>query len=279
MQSNQRRKLLIITLLLTLLIVWDTTLGPDAEYWAVRPMRADPPALPPSARPAGSMRVLFIGNSFTRYWGGQVLIGTRMAMSSPAWREKPPIYEQSTANGWDLQEHFGEGRALARIREGNWDYVFLQEHSERPLDDRESFFKYARRFDAEIKKSGAKTVLFMTWAKENEAGKQKALAEAYNALGRELGAAVVPVGLAFQQSLAERPDLRMHDLDGKHPSAAGSYLTACCFYSFLYGRSPTGLQRTIYDRGNEWLAMDEKDALFLQDLAYRVIVGKQEKAP
>src|SRR5947209_7209969 len=74
MPPDRRRKLLIVTMLLSVLIAWDTTLGPDSGAWAVRAMRADPPKLPPSERPAGSMRVLFIGNSFTRYWGGQVLI-------------------------------------------------------------------------------------------------------------------------------------------------------------------------------------------------------------
>ena len=276
MTSGRRQKLLIVSLFLALLVLWDTTLGPDAPYFGLRPTRPDPPKLLPSVRKPGYMRVLFIGNSFTRYWGGQVLIGTRLAMSSPNWRDRPPIYEQSTGNGATLADHWKRGLALARIREGNWDYVVLQDHSEGPLADRAAFYKYARLFDAEIKKAGAKTLLFMTWAKLNKPQEQPGIASAYNALGRELGAEVVPVGVAFRDALVERPGLKMYDADLKHPSPAGSYLTACCFYSFLYGRPPTRLDRVIHDEGGkQWLTVGEADALFLQDLAYRTVTANK----
>ena len=266
---RRSRKLLLVTLLAACVVMWDTALGPESGYWRTPPMRADPPKLSPRERPLGSLRVLFIGNSFTRYWGGQVLIGTRMATSWPGWRERPPIYEQSTGVGMDLQEHWHYGRALERIREGNWDFVVLQEHSEGPLKHHASFVKYATLFDGEIKKAGAKTVLFMTWAKAREPQMQPALATAYETLGRELGVDVVPVGIAFQAALKGRPGLKLHDADGKHPSPAGSYLTACCFYSYFYGRSPIGLSRTIYDGAREWLTMNETDALYLQELSYQ----------
>jgi hypothetical protein len=272
MPPRRRRSLLLITLLLATVTAWDTTLGPDAGYWGVRLVRPDPPPLSPRARPAGAMRVLFIGNSFTRYWGGQVLIGTELALSSPAGRERTPIYEQSTANGYDFQDHWREGQAVARIREGNWDYVVLQEHSEGPLDDRDSFFKYARLFDADVTRVGAKTVFFMTWAKKHQPQRQAAIAAAYNDLARELGARVVPVGLAFQAALAERPSLKLYDADGKHPSEAGSYLTACCFYSFFYGKSAQGLRHQFDDRGKVWLDVSDADAEFLQDVAYRTVM-------
>jgi hypothetical protein len=224
------------------------------------------------------MRVLFIGNSFTRFWGGQVLIGEQIALSSPAGQARPPIYEQSTYNGWDLQEHWTRGKAVQRIREGNWDYVVLQEHSEGPLLQRDAFVHYAKEFDAEIRRVGARTVLFMTWAKVGEPELQREVADAYEALGAELNAPVVPVGWAFADALARRPELRLHDGDGKHPSPAGSYLTACCFYRFLYGQSPRGLRRTIYDHATEWLVVSEADALFLQDVADRVVGAKERPA-
>jgi hypothetical protein len=278
MTIRRRRKLLVAALVVAALFVWDTALGPDSGYWGIPAMRADPPKLPPEARPAGSMRVLFIGNSFTRYWGGQVLIGTKLAMSSPRWQERPPIYEQSTGNGMDLQDHWQHGRAVERIREGNWDYVVLQDFSDGPLNRRGAFFQYGKLLDGEIRKAGAKTVLFMTWSHAEDPKKQARLAEAYNALGHELGAEVVPVGLAFQEALTGRPELKLLEVDGKHPTRAGSYLTACCFYSFFYRRSPVGLSRTIYDRGKEWLVLNEDDALYLQELSFRMISSAPARA-
>lgn len=266
---HRSQTLWLAALLAMGVIGWDTALGPESGYWRSQPTWIDPRPLPPSARPAGGLRVLFIGNSFTGYWGGQVLIGTKIATSWPGWPERPPMYEQSTGSGMDLEEHWRWGRAVGRIREGNWDYVVLQDHSEGPLTRRQAFFRYARLFDLEIKKVGAKTVLFMTWSKKQEPEMQSALAEAYRLLGREINAEVVPVGLAFERAGAGRPALELHDVDGKHPSRAGSYLTACCFYRYFYGRSPVGLCRTIQDGAREWIAMDETDALYLQEIADR----------
>ena len=273
MKPGRRRKLLIATLFLALLALWDTTLGPDAGYWGIRITRRDPAPFPASIRKPGSMRVLFIGNSFTRYWGGQVLIGTKLAMSSPNWRDlPPPIYEQSTSNGATLKDHWINEKAVARIREGNWDYVVLQDHSEGATLHRDEFIKYATLLNQEIKKAGAKTLLFMTWPKAREPAKLAELAGAYEDLGRALGAQVVPVGWAFRESTIEKPSLNLYDADGKHPSAAGSYLTACCFYSCFYGKPPMYLDRIIRDeRGKQWLAVTESEALFLQDLAFRTV--------
>ncbi len=199
-----------------------------------------------------------------------------MATSCPGWRDRPPIYEQSTGAGMDLEEHWKYGRALERIREGNWDYVVLQDHSEGPVKHPALFTKYATLFDGEIKKARAKTVLFMTWAKEKEQQIQPVLTKSYRSLGQKLGTDVVPVGIAFQEAMKGRPALKMYEADGKHPSAAGSYLTACCFYSYFYHRSPVGLSRTIYDGAREWLTIDEMDALYLQEIAYRTVAAVAE---
>jgi hypothetical protein len=265
-----------MAIVLVMPVAWDSTLGPNSNYWKVQAIRGDPPRLPPSSRPPGTLRVLFIGNSLTRYWGGLSLIETSLALSHDATATNPPIFEQTTANGFDLQEHWDLKKAVARIREGNWDYVVLQDHSEGPLRRPEAFADYARRFDAEIKKVGAKTVLFMTWSRVEEPQQQLKIAEAYLDLGRQLNAAVVPVGLAFREAASGRRSLQLYELDGKHPSMAGSYLTACCFYSFFYGQSPAGLTAVARDRWKEWLTVAEPDARYLQDVAYRVVAPKPQ---
>jgi len=66
------------------------------------------------------------------------------------------------------------------------------------------------------------------------------ISAAYTALGYELGIPVVPVGLAFQMSLAQHPELKLHIADKVHPSPVGTYLAACTLYAALYGESPVG---------------------------------------
>jgi hypothetical protein len=79
-----------------------------------------------------------------------------------------------------------------------------------------------RLFDEVIKHAGSKTVLYMTWARRHSPEAQKAITDAYAAIGRELGAIVVPVGLAWQQFLAKRDKPVLHNRDDSHPTLAGS---------------------------------------------------------
>jgi len=66
------------------------------------------------------------------------------------------------------------------------------------------------------------------------------LREGYLELGQELGVEVLPVGVAWQLALAEKPGLDLWASDGLHPSPRGSYLAACLFYEAFYQRSPVG---------------------------------------
>ena len=123
-------------------------------------------------------------------------------MSSPNWRKRPPFYEQSTANGATLEDHWKRGLALQRIREGNWDYIVLQDHSEGPTLQKNDFIKYATLLDQEIKKAGAKTLLFMTWPKAREPAKLTELAVELYGADRLSAACVGREEDRFRQALA-----------------------------------------------------------------------------
>ena len=43
-----------------------------------------------------------------------------------------------------------------------------------------------RLFDEVIKRAGSKTVLYMTWARKHSPDAQQAIADAYNAIGKEV---------------------------------------------------------------------------------------------
>jgi len=232
----------------------------------------DPPAASPLARSPDYLRVLFIGNSFTNFYGGQALLLTRLAVS--AHEAHLPIAEQVTVNGVTLKYHWEHGQALRRIREGNWDYVVLQDHSTNPIVNRAEMFQYARLFDAEIRKVGARTVFYMTWARKDQPPNQKVIASAYESLAQELGAEVVPVGLAWQDSIQESPKLELFEKDKKHPNSRGAYLTACSFYRFFYGHSPRGLEHVVpgaVGMKRNYLTTSDTDAAFLQGVADKTV--------
>ena len=118
-----------------------------------------------------------------------------------------------------------------------------------------------RHFDEAIKAAGASTALSMTWARQNAPESQQAITDAYVAIGRELGATVVPVGLAWQRVLGKHDQPVLYDKDQSHPTLAGSYLAACVFLAVLFQESPVGLDVEV-------AGFDEKDLALLQKAAW-----------
>jgi hypothetical protein len=186
-----------------------------------------------------STRILFIGNSFTNRNDLPGMLARLAAAGSPARHVET---DRVIANGRALKTHWERGEALKAIRSSKWNYVVLQEQSTLPLKNPARMHEYIRLFDQEIKASGAKTVLYMTWARRHEWHRQEDLSNAYLSIGESIGAIVVPVGMAWQHLLIGRPDMVLHDKDNSHPNIAGTYLAACAFYAALLKQNPEGLQ-------------------------------------
>lgn len=164
-----------------------------------------------------------------------------------------------------MEQHWADESLQKRIATGRWDVVVLQEQSTRPVVDPENTRLFVRRLSEKITKAGAQTVLFMTWARRNRPEMIEPLAKTYDQAGRECGAAVAPVGRAWTAALADNPNLPLYRDDNSHPTPHGTYLTACVFYSVLFGRSPQGLS----DGGLKDLSRE--DAAVLQDVAWRTV--------
>ena len=193
----------------------------------------------PSAKPPE--RVLFVGNSLTEY---NNLPAQVRELARTADKLSRAEVRGIMVPGAYLHQHEGAlNEALARGP--RWDAVVLQGYSDEPLEaDAQAaarFRESARRLDKSIRDAGARTILFMTWANRLQFGMTQKLAEAYGQMGAELGAEVVPVGLAFERAEVAVPFVRLVERDGKHPTPEGSYLAACVFYAALFARSPEGV--------------------------------------
>lgn len=202
------------------------------------------------------LKVLFIGNSFTARNDLPGLV-TRLAEA----RGKGLEHHLISAGGASLRTHWNAGEALKAMREGHYDCVVLQEQSTLPVKNAKRMHENVRLFDEAIKAAGAKTALYMTWARLGAPDSQQAITDAYTSIGRELGATVVPAGLAWQRFLRRHDEPVLHDKDQSHPTPAGSYLAACAFLAVLFRESPVGI-----DAGVASLA--EQDLARLQEAAW-----------
>ena len=171
---------------------------------------------------------------------------------------------QETPGGYTLQQHWKAGNALAQIRSHRWDYVVLQDQSQVPLLNLRSMNEYARKFQAEIRRQGARTILYQTWAPQRQPADQSAISRAYERLSKELPAQLAPVGNAWKAALSADKNLVLHDQDGRHPNSSGTYLAACIFYATIYGQSPVGLPGGM-------VGLTDVEARRLQTIAWKSV--------
>jgi hypothetical protein len=220
-------------------------------------------------------RVLFVGNSYL-YYNDSLHNHVRrlVAAADPALGESLQ-YKSATIGGAPLAHH-DIRHLLAPGHLGMkqaFDVVVLQDNSTSALSERAraSFREKATEFDAAIRKHGARTALYMTHAhvkpsKYASPDMIRKVEDMYVSVGNEIGAWVIPVGLAFERAYRLKPDIQLHqDYDGSHPSLAGTYLAACVVYASLYGKSPVGNSYDYYGR------VDKATAAFLQKVAAETV--------
>ena len=214
------------------------------------------------------MNILFIGNSHTYLHYMPQMLGK---LARAAGNDIQLKLDQITGEGAGLQWHWNNPLSREKIRSERWDRVVLQDRSGGPLEELESFRIHARRLDEEIKRHGAQTVFFMTWANKSRPQTQKILADAYSQIAVELDAVLAPVGLAWEKAQAQDVVLNLHHIDDRHANPSGAYLTACVFYVIFFDASPEGLPATLQIKGKIRLDLAEDRAQFLQKIAYETV--------
>lgn len=204
-------------------------------------------------------RVLFIGNSYTYYNEGLAWMFSSVTESTS---ENYGVQVHSiTGGGLTLQNHFETPSTIETILNGNWDIVVLQEQSQMPILDTETFLTYATKLDSVIDLSGAQTCFFMTWAREYDQNQITGLSSAYLQAGEELNALVVPVGLVYNYVFEVNHEIDLYMDDSSHPSIQGTYLAALCFFQSLFNENAQ--TATFIPQG-----INTQDANYLQEAAW-----------
>lgn len=220
-----------------------------AAFWVASVSWAQSPAVtvPQVQNPE---RVLLIGNSYLYY--GDSLHNTlrRMVAADQPDLDKKLQYKSATIGGASLDHHNIDWlTAPGKIGvKQPFQLVILQGHSGAALSSKQSDIHLKASHDAAklIKSRGGQVALYMPHAyvaphkqaNPENVGKNR---DFYVRLGNELGAMVLPVGLAFEEAYRRHPGIKLHkSYDGSHPSRAGTYLAAATCYAAIYGKSPVG---------------------------------------
>ncbi len=215
-------------------------------------------------------RVLFIGNSYM-YYSDSLHNHVRRMVGAGGIADTDSLeYKSSTIGGSALEHHPVDWLTTpGRIGiKQPFELVIMQGGSAEPLSPARAakFRETLREHNKIIRERGGRVALYMTHVYTEKHRQHKPenirLTEAmYVEAGNDIGALVIPVGLAFEEAYRRHPDLQLHNADGTHPSMIGTYLAACTVFASVYGRSPVGNR---YTYGG---AVDAATALKLQQVA------------
>lgn len=198
-------------------------------------------------------KVLFIGNSYTAT-NMLPLLTKDCALSAGDTLET----DWNAPGGYTFELHSSDLTTNSKIAIGNWNYVVLQEQSQRPaFSDMEvatDVFPYAKKLDSLVhdKNKCGRSVFFQTWGyRDGDAsncpvfppictytGMDSMLELRYRQMATDNKALLSPVGLVFREIRASFPSINLYEPDLSHPSPAGSYAAAVTFYTILFGKNP-----------------------------------------
>ena len=225
--------------------------------------------------------ILFLGNSYT-YTSN--LPGT---LYNLALAGGDTIYHESnTPGGYTLEGHSTNNATLTKIASRDWDFVVMQEQSQRPSfppsQVASQVYPFAEILVDSIKSNYECTepIFFMTWGRRDGdqnncqfytplctfEGMNARLRESYLEMGSDNDATVAPCGAAWHQMKLENNTFwtGLYSSDGSHPSAWGTYLNACVFYATIFRQSPVGIPY--------YASIGQQDAEDLQQLAEDIVL-------
>jgi hypothetical protein len=223
--------------------------------------------------------VLFIGNSYTGSNGGVPAMFQNIASSLGDAVE----VDSYTPGGQTFQSHSTNSTCLTKIASRDWDFVVLQEQSQRPAfppaQVAAEVYPYAAVLCDSINSNRActKPIFFLTWGHKNgdvyncEAyppictyeGQQWRLRQSYVEMAETHNGWVAPCGMSFKSIRESNPEIELYTADNSHPTIHGTYLAACTFYSTIFHKSAIGAD---FPGG-----ISENEANILQNAAWTVV--------
>jgi hypothetical protein len=177
-------------------------------------------------------RVLFVGNSLT--YTHAIPANTQRLANLLADGRSVCAAEQ-TSPGVTLEWHWHQP-GMQQLLQDRWDYVVLQEQSDRAYGEPDEMARWVERFAAEIRKSGAQPLLYAILSNAWTTAGRQVVRGQLQRIAQNAGARLVPVDAVWTDLLRDRPGDAIFDADQHHPSAYGAYSASLMFARCVAGR-------------------------------------------
>ena len=197
--------------------------------------------------------VLFLGNSLTYYNDLPGLLSQAASSTGDVLE-----YQSNLIPNASYSTHVNDGASIAKIQQGNWDYVVLQGIGSSLAWDEEyieeNVYPSVDILNGLIEEYNAcgETMFFMTWGLRDGVPSlcsvwppfcsyetmDDLLRENYLIMAADFEANTAPVGAVWRFIRENYPSIDLYNPDGGHPSLAGSYAGAITFYTSIFGKDP-----------------------------------------
>ena len=237
------------------------------------------------------IRVLFVGNSFTRSGGtdiGEMLEKIAITQNKKLETDvvKNPGFYLSYYTNSDNEYFEYHIELISALRDNEYNYVVLQESSFGCIEDTLGMIDAVNKIRDYVQyyQADAEILLYMTHPFEDGTtldieGVETLLSlderldytqAAYVYAGKKLELKVVPAGVGFYRCLTAYPEITWYNSDNKHPSFATFYAMACTFYREIYGEQPIIEENLI-----EGLELTSEEQQNIANLAYNTLKFKE----
>lgn len=198
--------------------------------------KTQPPAVTKPAGPgAGSVRVLFVGNSLTMAHDLPSLVQAMAATGGVKL-----TYDTCTSGGSNLEDHWNRGRCRRTLSQGKWDFVVLQQGPSTQPDSQAHLREWGKKWAEEARKRGARTAFYMVWPQQGQRNGFELVSQSYRNASIAAKGLLLPAGDAWQ-GVIEKGGVRLYQPDGLHPTIEGSYLAALVLTQGLTGVKPSSV--------------------------------------
>ena len=264
---------------------------------------------PEAKKPAGPLKVLAVGNSFSNN-------ATRQLPALAAAAGKDLKVVRASIGGCDFERHVRHAEAYAADPESKearpyggkslqemlksdvWDVVTIQQVSHKSFKP-ETFHPHADKLIAIIRAQApqAEIVVHQTWAYRddhkfwgitnfNADVMYAKVRAAYDGLAKKARLRQIPSGDAMEAARRDaqwgpflagepptpRPEKALHGNDGYHANVKGEYLQGCVWFEFLFGETVVG--NTFVPKG-----MTPEETAILQRIAHEVVTEGRRPEP
>jgi len=200
---------------------------------------------------AEGMKILFIGNSLTFYHDVPGIFANFADLTN-----KQLFIGNSLIGGASLRDQSLSAQTVNLIFQYEWDYVVLQGggHTAAFPEYFDEVLQAAKLLKNFIVSNNPDTeiIYFMSFSAPDSVETyltglnfdeyQTMIYDGALKMADSLDCMVAPVGAAWRPVHEGRPDIRLYNVDGIHPSAAGAYLEACVYYATIFQESCEGIE-------------------------------------